>query len=400
MLLLPQVVVVAYLWTYTAGDTQITQSITSITKKEGNTAFLECQIRDISRKNVYIHWYRLKPDEPLKRILYISSNDNVIHDRGVSEERYEARKQQSNLLASLRIHQVTKADAGLYYCACWHPDYQKLFGDGTKLVVTERSLDSEIAPKPTIFLPSAAEINLHNAGTYLCLLEKFFPDAIKVYWKEKNNNTILASQQGNTMKTNDTYMKFSWLTVTAKSMDEEHKCIVKHENNRRGADQEILFPSINKEVAGIIPIIEDCEEDIHAVTESAITQAQGPRVPFVTTLPITPISSSRQPTSPRLLRTDNMQLLVTFLSAPHPDNRLRASMSHTQKLPSQLLCRQGDPRPMAVNLMVWADYRCGQQGRAFSFTRTQRQQGPTFNCATECHILNHASPSEGTRLKG
>ena len=98
---------------------QITQAITTITKKEGNTAFLEWQIRDISRKNAYIHWYQQKPDQPLKRILYISSNDNVIHERGVSEERYEARKQQSNLLASLRIHQVKKADAGLYYCACW-----------------------------------------------------------------------------------------------------------------------------------------------------------------------------------------------------------------------------------------------------------------------------------------
>ncbi|ELK01283.1 T-cell receptor gamma chain C region C10.5 [Pteropus alecto] len=31
-------------------------------------------------------------------------------------------------------------------------------------------------------------------------------------------------------------------------MNKDHKCIVKHENNKRGVDQEILFPSImNKE---------------------------------------------------------------------------------------------------------------------------------------------------------
>ncbi|XP_071077943.1 T-cell receptor gamma chain C region C10.5 [Desmodus rotundus] len=124
----------------------------------------------------------------------------------------------------------------------------KIFAEGTKLIVipSERSLDSDTAPKPTIFLPSVVEISLHKAGTYLCLLEKFFPDVIKVYWKEKDGNAVLASQQGNTMKTNDTYMKFSWLTVAAQSMDKEHKCIVKHENNKRGVDQEILFPSINK----------------------------------------------------------------------------------------------------------------------------------------------------------
>ena len=47
------------------------------------------------------------------------------------------------------------------------------------------------------------------------------------------------------MKTKDTYMKYTWLTVTEKSMDKEHTCIVKHEKNKGGVDQEILFPSIN-----------------------------------------------------------------------------------------------------------------------------------------------------------
>lgn len=109
---------------------------------------------------------------------------------------------------------------------------------------TDRSYGSEFYPKPTIFHPSVAEINLHNTGTYLCLLEKFFPDVIKVYWKEKNGDTILESQQGNTTKTGDTYMKFSWLTVSEESMNKEHKCIVKHEHNK--VDQEILFPAVKK----------------------------------------------------------------------------------------------------------------------------------------------------------
>ncbi|TKC39108.1 hypothetical protein EI555_009678 [Monodon monoceros] len=108
-----------------------------------------------------------------------------------------------------------------------------------------------MSPKPTIFLPSIDEINLHEAGTHLCLLEKFFPDVIKVYWKEKNGNRVLESQQGNIIKTNDTYMKFSWLTVTKRSMDNELVCIVKHQNNKRGIDQEILFPSIENNKRGI-----------------------------------------------------------------------------------------------------------------------------------------------------
>ena len=78
------------------------------------TALLECQIKpSVLRNNVYIHWYRQKPDQPLKCILYISSNENVVREQGVSEERYEARKQQRDLPVRLRTHGVNGADAGL-----------------------------------------------------------------------------------------------------------------------------------------------------------------------------------------------------------------------------------------------------------------------------------------------
>ncbi|VFV25564.1 Hypothetical predicted protein [Lynx pardinus] len=110
---------------------------------------------------------------------------------------------------------------------------------------TAKSPDEDTSPKPTIFLPSIAERKLHKAGTYLCLLEDFFPDVINIDWKEKNGRVILKSQQGDTMKTKDTYMKYTWLTVREDSMGKEHKCIVKHQKNKGGVDQEILFPSIN-----------------------------------------------------------------------------------------------------------------------------------------------------------
>ena len=111
---------------------------------------------------------------------------------------------------------------------------------------TDRNLDADTFPKPTIFFPSIAEIKFHKVGTYLCLLENFFPEVIKIDWQEKDDKTILTSQQGDTMKTKDTYMKFSWLTVTEASLDKEHKCIVKHESDRTKVNREIIFPSIDK----------------------------------------------------------------------------------------------------------------------------------------------------------
>uniref|UniRef100_A0A8C8XTL3 Immunoglobulin C1-set domain-containing protein n=1 Tax=Panthera leo TaxID=9689 RepID=A0A8C8XTL3_PANLE len=114
---------------------------------------------------------------------------------------------------------------------------------------TDKNPDEDTFPKPTIFLPSIAEVQLHKAGTYLSLLEDFFPDVIEIDWKEQDGKTSLTSQQGNTMKTQDTYMKYTWLTVSEESMGKEHKCIVKQEKNKRRFEQEILFPSINKEAS-------------------------------------------------------------------------------------------------------------------------------------------------------
>lgn len=67
------------------------------------------------------------------------------------------------------------------------------------------------------------------------------------------------------MKTDDTYMKLSWLTVTEDSMDKQYRCIVKHENNQRGVDKEILFPPIDKVVNTVTPT------EAYLTTENAFT---------------------------------------------------------------------------------------------------------------------------------
>ncbi|XP_044908136.1 T-cell receptor gamma chain C region C10.5 [Felis catus] len=145
----------------------------------------------------------------------------------------------------------------------------------------ERPVEN-ISPKPTIFLPSIAERKLHKTGTYLCLLEDFFPGVIEIYWKEKNGKTILESQQGNTMKTKDTYMKYTWLTVSEESMGKEHKCVVKHDSNKGGVDQEILFPSIDKDLVSVM----GSEMDFQGQSETRRQPGE------VTVSPLSSLSSS------------------------------------------------------------------------------------------------------------
>ncbi|XP_058393858.1 LOW QUALITY PROTEIN: uncharacterized protein LOC131403503 [Diceros bicornis minor] len=226
----------------------------SVTRQAGSSVVITC---DIKQSSYYLHWYRYKKGMAPQRLLYYEfSSSQVVRESGISSSKYQA-SLGTRSTGELSIKNLEERDSGVYYCAAWN-DWIKTFGKGTKLIVTPsgRRLPADISPKPTIFLPSIAEINLHKAGTYLCLLENFFPDVINVYWKEKNGNTILQSQEGKTMKTKDTYMKFSWLTVTGRSMDKEHRCIVQHEKNRGGVDREILFPPVNEVVSSIVTTID------------------------------------------------------------------------------------------------------------------------------------------------
>ncbi|XP_049637687.1 TCR gamma alternate reading frame protein [Suncus etruscus] len=214
----------------------------------GSSAILPCETRS---KVSYVHWYRQQVGKAPERLLRLAMfKSDVQWDSVLKADKVTAMESKDGLSCTLSVLKLERSDESLYYCAAWDTtaphDTLSPFGGGTKLVVADRRPGGDFSPKPTVFLPSPAEVSLHQSGTYLCLLEKFFPEVIKIDWKEENSNTMLESQQGDVVKTDDTYMKFSWLTVTENSLDKKHKCIVKHEFNRRGVDQEIIFPSIKK----------------------------------------------------------------------------------------------------------------------------------------------------------
>ncbi|XP_054979622.1 T-cell receptor gamma chain C region C7.5 [Sorex araneus] len=239
-------VIFSFFWAFSLGQMSLEQPEKSVSMTLEKSATISCKMHNGDFYNAYIHWYRQKRNKNMERLIYVSTTTPANrHIDGKSK--LVASKNTQTSTATLIIKSLEKEDEATYYCAyCDSTGWIKIFGEGTKLIVIPRdkNLDGDFSPKPTVFLPSPAEISLHKTGTYLCLLEKFFPDVIKIDWKEENGDTMLDSQQGDIMKTGDTYMKFSWLTVTGQAMGKKHKCIVKHEFNKRGIDQEILFPSI------------------------------------------------------------------------------------------------------------------------------------------------------------
>ncbi|CAD7687068.1 unnamed protein product [Nyctereutes procyonoides] len=237
------------LWGGGHAETRLEQPAV-VVAREKSSASLLCTA---NVKASYIHWYRYQEGKGLQRLLYLAMfQTDVQWDSVLEADKVTAIEAKDGYSCTLLVLKLEKSDEGVYYCAAWKTvsgygwNSNKVMGPGTQLRVTDRNLNVGISPKPTIFLPSIAETTLQNAGTYLCLLENFFPDVIKIDWKEKNDQTVLKSQQGDTIKTYNTYMKFSWLTVTGVSVNKEYKCIIKHERNKGGVEQEILFPSQKK----------------------------------------------------------------------------------------------------------------------------------------------------------
>ncbi|CAM9901704.1 unnamed protein product [Rangifer tarandus platyrhynchus] len=246
----------------------------------GRAITMSCRV---SRSVDYVHWFRQLEGQAPERLLYLAlSKRDVQWDSVLRGDKVNAARGSDDKSCTMSLMKLAKSDEGMYYCAAWrsaqHSGWKKMFGEGIQLIVApwDKKLPADTSPKPTIFLPSINEVNHQQAATYLCLLEKFFPDVVKVSWKEKNGNRVLPSQQGNTMKTNDTYMKLSWLTVTENSMKKEHVCIVKHEKNPGRKDQEILFPAVNEVFTPVVTTTEppnDCLKDESEVTDTDFTKA-------------------------------------------------------------------------------------------------------------------------------
>ncbi|KAM9302509.1 T-cell receptor gamma alternate reading frame protein [Morus bassanus] len=210
MLLLAALVATAA-WSYGFAQEIPVQRPVSVTKSKGSVR-LECHFKDISENfdGTTIHWYQQKANKGLERILYFSGSKAV-------DEGFQANK---ILFTHIKITEL--------HCYCKdfiHCDYDKVFGSGTKLIVS----DKESSP------PANSEIlqKKHKDQTiYVCLIEKFYPEVIQVTWlDEKNTEVTEKVVKGDPWKPTgrDEYSISSWLTVKAENEDKNYYCKYNHE---------------------------------------------------------------------------------------------------------------------------------------------------------------------------
>ncbi|XP_071285922.1 T-cell receptor gamma alternate reading frame protein [Agelaius tricolor] len=198
------------------------------TQMKGMSASMSCQLGE---KNV-VHWYRQLPGQPPKRILYETGGTAVFEDNN-DRNRFQVRNHPTQPVYDLVINSLTPRDSGTYYCAYWFYHsirgkrsgyYIKVFGSGTKLIVSEKRSSP---PKSSEILQKKHE----NQIMYVCFIEKFYPEVIRVTWTEDEKEVTDNVVKGDTWQSTkeDEYSIASWLTVPAESEDKKYYCKYEHE---------------------------------------------------------------------------------------------------------------------------------------------------------------------------
>ncbi|NXL39622.1 IGK protein, partial [Glaucidium brasilianum] len=186
-----------------------------------------------------IHWYQQKENAAPVRMLYLGRSKVV--DDGFQAYRYLVEKVPRQKTCILTINDVIPDDTATYYCAYWHThthsEYSKVFGTGTKLIVSDKVSSS----------PASSEIlqkRHENQIMYVCLIEKFYPEVIRVTWTDEANKEVTDNiVKGDVWKpTNgDKYSIGSWLTVPAESKDKNYYCKYEHESQQHSLPTQGIY---------------------------------------------------------------------------------------------------------------------------------------------------------------
>uniref|UniRef100_H0YUG3 Ig-like domain-containing protein n=1 Tax=Taeniopygia guttata TaxID=59729 RepID=H0YUG3_TAEGU len=201
------------------------QSPISITKFQ-KSARMTCEIQILETifDGIVIHWYKQKEGEAPERLLFIVG-DEVTTEVGFQENRYMVERSSVQKRCVLTIRDVIPDDAATYYCAYWDPHCDRnVFGSGTKLIVSDKGSSP---PANSEILQKKHEDQI----VYVCLIEKFYPEVIRVTWIKDGEEVTDNVVKGDTWQSTeeDEYSIASWLTVPAESEDKKYYCKYEHE---------------------------------------------------------------------------------------------------------------------------------------------------------------------------
>ncbi|XP_054241114.1 uncharacterized protein LOC128970119 [Indicator indicator] len=230
MLLLLAALMATASWSHGFAQEFPVQSPISITKFR-KSARMSCEFPTASSlDSSVIHWYQQKEGKAPVRLLYFAEGRASV-ESVFQAERYMVENVPGRSRCVLTISNVVPDDTATYYCAYWDPwsSWVKYFGSGTKLIVSNKQIS---APANSEILQKKHD----NQITYVCLIEKFYPEVIQVKWTDGENKEVTDNVvKGDTWKLTkeDKYSISSWLTVPAENKDKNYYCKYEHESQQR-----------------------------------------------------------------------------------------------------------------------------------------------------------------------
>uniref|UniRef100_A0A8D0ETA2 Ig-like domain-containing protein n=1 Tax=Strix occidentalis caurina TaxID=311401 RepID=A0A8D0ETA2_STROC len=211
------------------------QTDVSVTRGQTKTAWIDCVAEGISDfKSAYIHWYRQIPPKAPERVLYIGSG-LALYDDDSYRNKYTSSKKGTNV-CTFSVEDINSNDEGTYYC--------KFYFVAVSLFC---SFPPIINPDELISSPASSEIlqkRHENQIMYVCLIEKFYPEVIRVTWADEADKEVTDNiVKGDVWKpTNgDKYSIGSWLTVPAENKDKNYYCKYEHESQQRSLSTQGIY---------------------------------------------------------------------------------------------------------------------------------------------------------------
>ncbi|XP_064331890.1 signal-regulatory protein beta-1 isoform X2 [Camelus dromedarius] len=165
-----------------AQELQVIQPETSVSVAAGETATLRCTMTSLLPVGP-ITWFR--GTGPGRELIYDYKGGHFPRVTNVSDA-----TRRDNLDFSIRISNITPADAGAYYCVKFqrgspgNVEYKS--GPGTRLTVSAR-------PSPPVVSGPATRASPEQTVSFTCRSHGFSPRTISLKWF-KNGNEITASQ--------------------------------------------------------------------------------------------------------------------------------------------------------------------------------------------------------------
>ncbi|XP_009997365.1 PREDICTED: uncharacterized protein LOC104389995 [Chaetura pelagica] len=239
-MLLLAVLVATATWSYGLAQDIPVQTPISITKSK-RSARMNCEIKGLGTNfdGTVIHWYQQKEGKAPERLLFFVAGKPSV-ESGFQTDRYMVEKVSGQNRCVFTIKDVIPDDAATYYCAYWvWDDDVKIFGSGTKLIVSKEKVFGTgtklIVSDKGSSEPAHTEIlqkEHQNQLIYLCLIEKFYPEVIRVTWtdgeKEITDNVVKGGVWNSTK--DGEFSIGSWLTVPAENKDKKYYCKYEHES--------------------------------------------------------------------------------------------------------------------------------------------------------------------------